>query len=102
MDDIPILILLGSGGIIITIILFITGERNKTQDKIDSDFDYINIFKISISIVSLIYVFRLIMMFFTGMISNFIIPSLVGVILALIPIVVIILLRYKSTNGLKV
>ena len=102
MDDIPILILLGSGGIIITIILCITGERNKTQEKIDSDFDYINIFKISISIVALIYLFRLIMMFFTGMISDFIIPSLVGVILALLPIVVIILLRYKSTNGLKV
>jgi hypothetical protein len=102
MDDIPIFILLGSGGIIITIILCITGERNKTQEKIDTDFDYIHIFKISISIVALIYLFRLIMMFFTGMISDFIIPSLVGLILAVIPIVMIILLGFGRTNGLKV
>ena len=102
MDEMPILILLGSGGIIITIILCLTGERNKTQEKIDSNFDFIHIYKFSISIISLIYLFRLIMMFFTGMISDFIIPSLAGGVLGLLPIVVIILLRYKSTDGLKV
>ena len=71
MENIPIILLLGSAGIIITIILCITGVRKKTEDDFDSSLDYITIFKIGMSVFSLIYLFRLIMMFFTGMISNF-------------------------------
>ncbi len=102
MEDISILLLLGSAGIIVTIILCITGKRKKTEEKLHSDFEYINIFVISVSIISLIYLFRLTMMFFTGVMSGFYILAIVGGIIALLPLVVIGLLRYKTANRAKV
>ena len=101
MENVPIMLLVGSAGIIITIILCITGVRKKTKDDFDSSLDYITIFKIGISVFSLIYLFRLIMMFFTGMISNFTIPSVIGGLLGLLPILVITFVNYRG-NRLKV
>lgn len=102
MENIPIhLFIVGIAALIITIILCITGKKNKVKEKIETDIDYIIIFKISISIVTIIYLIRLIMMFSTGMISNFYIPAIIGGIIALFPIIVLALIRY-TTDKFKV
>ena len=103
MENIPIsLVLLGSAGIFITIVICITGKRIKKDKKYNINFDYIVLFKISISIVSLVYLFRTVMMFITGMISNLYIPAIIGGAVALLPVAVTFLLKHSSANELKV
>lgn len=102
MDNLPILILLGGLGIIITIYLWITGKKTHKEEQIDNDFDYITIFKISFTVISLIYLFRLVMMFFTGVLSGFYLLSIVGAIIAFLPLIAMSFVRYNKKIKLKV
>jgi len=102
MENLPILILLGSTGIIITLYLCLTGKKIQKEEIEDTESDYTTIFGISFSIISLIYFFRLLMMFFTSIISRFYILAAIGSLIALLPLITIFLVRYKKMIRLKV
>ena len=102
MENLPILILLGSTSVIITLYLCLTGKKTQKEEYKDTESDYISIFGISFSIISLIYFFRLIMIFFTGIISRFYLLAVTGLLGALLPLIAIGLLRYKKLIKLKV
>jgi hypothetical protein len=102
MENLPILILLGSAGVIITLYLCLTGKKIQKEEIKDTESDYITIFGISFSIISLIYFFRLLMMFFTGIISRFYLLAAIGLLVALLPLITIGLIRYKKKIRLKV
>jgi hypothetical protein len=101
MENIPVYLFIIGLASFITIILCITGKKNKVKEKIETDFDYVILFKTSISIITIIYLIRLIIMFSTGMISNFYLPAIIGGTIALFPIIVLALIRY-STDKFKV
>ena len=98
MINIPLFLAIGVAGLIITIIIYITGKNKKLETEIESDFGYINLLKISVSILFLVYLFRLIMMFLTGLLSGLYISVVIGGIFAIIPLILIALIRIKSAR----
>ena len=99
MIDVPLFIAIGLAGVIITIIIYVTGKNKKFEAQPESDFGYINLLKISVSIILLVYLFRLAMVFLTGLISGLYIPVIIGGIFALIPLILIILTKIKSAKS---
>jgi len=102
MIDISLFLSLGLAGVIITIILCVTGKKKKLEPPDDPGFAYIKIFSITVSIIVVLYVFRLLMMFSTGMFSGAHASALVGGLVALIPLFLIGLTRYTKKSKPKV
>ena len=80
-------------GIILTIFLYFTGEKKTPEIPQELVFPLFTIFKIGVSSILFLYVFRMIMMWFTGIISEAYIVTFVGFLCALVPLVIIDVLR---------
>ena len=83
-------------GIVTTLYLYITGTRDGTEEKDDLDADYIVLAKLNVNIYVLIYLYIFSMMIIIGLLSNFVIPVLIGGILASIPMIMIQISRLKK------
>jgi hypothetical protein len=94
-ENIFLFLPLGIIGIVATIYLYVTGERKGTEEKEDLDVDYIALSKFNVNIYVLIYLFIFIMMIVIGLLSNFIIPLIIGGIFASIPMVIVSISRLK-------
>ena len=90
VENIFLFLPLGFTGIIITFYLYLTGKREKQSKEDNLDVDYINLSKFKINVYILIYLFICVMMIIIGVLSDFIVPTTIGVLLALIPIVLMI------------
>ena len=99
MINITLFLSIGFVGIIITMIIYLTGRNKKYETILETEFGYFKILKISFSIILLVYLFRVIGMFFTGIISGLYIPIVIGVIFALVPLILICLTRLKSEKS---
>lgn len=88
-------------GIVSTVVLmFISKKENRAEtENLESDFT--TIFRIRLNIYFLVYLFIWIMILTIGLFSDFIIPTITGGIIATIPLVLLILVDYK-TKKLKV
>ena len=90
-------------GIILTIFLIYTGEKTQKQTtKQTEKFDNITILKISISLILLVYIFRLVMMFITGVVSEFYTASIIGLCTGLIPIIVFLYVKHVKKENKQV
>ena len=102
MINLSLFLLMGLAGIVITIIICVTGEKKKEEKREDVDFGYITILKFSIGIILILYIFRFVMMFFTGVFSGLIMPVIVGGAFALVPLVLIVITEHKKYVKSKV
>ena len=98
IENIILFTVLGTIGVVITIYLFLTGEKVDQETKDDLESDYISISKFKFNIYVLVYLFIVIMMIIIGVLSNFITPIIIGGIIALIPIFLLTLLKIKVNN----
>jgi len=96
MINIPLFLAVGVVGVIITTIIYMTGKNKKYETQGVSDFGYINLLKISVSLILVVYLFRVIMMFLTGLLSQLYISVVIGGIFAIIPLILIALTRIKK------
>ena len=94
-ENIFLFLPLGIIGIVATIYLYVTGARDGTEEKEDLDVDYIVLSKFNVNVYVLIYLFIFVMMIVIGLLSNFIIPVIIGGIFASIPIVIVSISRLK-------
>ena len=101
MIDIPIFLSIGLAGVIITLLLYCTGEKKKPETQEDGGLGSITILKLSISIILILYLFRLLMMFFTGLLSKAYEPALIGGLFACIPLILIGIITYKKSSKAK-
>ena len=99
MINIPLFLFIGLAGLIITVIVYFTGKDKKYKTQEESNFGYVSFLKISVSIILIVYLFRLIMMVLTGLISGLHMPVVVGGIFALIPLALIGLTSIKTTRS---
>jgi len=101
MENIILFLVLGTIGIVITIYLFLTGEKVDQETKDNLESDYISISKFKFNIYVLVYLFIVIMIIIIGVFSNFIKPISIGGIIALIPVFLLTLLKIKvnTTKG---
>ena len=101
VENIFLFLPLGIIGIIVTLFLYLTGKKEEAREEDDLDADYVVLLKTNINVYVLIYLFIFFMMILIGILSNFVIPVVVGGVLASIPIVMMILVKIK-TNRSKV
>ena len=83
-------------GIVTTLYLYITGTRDGAEEKNDLDSDYIVLAKLNVNIYVLIYLYIFSIMIIIGLLSTFVIPVLIGGILASIPMDMIQISRLKK------
>jgi len=86
-------------GIVVTLYLYITGKKDHFTEKKDADTDYIKLAKYKINVYVLIYLFLCITLIVLGILSNFILPTFIGGLIALIPIIMIAILRFFSNDS---
>lgn len=98
MIDTLIFLSIGLAGVVITLLLYFTGEKKKPEKQEDEDLGTITVLKLSISIILILYLFRLIMMFFTGLLSKIYEPALVGGLFTCIPLILIGITAYKKSS----
>lgn len=96
MENIILFLLLGTCGIVITIYLFFTGEKVESDEKENLEADYINISNYNLNVYVLVYLFIFFMMIFIGFFSDFITPVTIGAVIAIIPIILIFLIRFRT------
>lgn len=101
LDNIFLFLPLGASGIIATIVLFFYPKQGTTQNYEDMKSDIITILKIRLNIYVVVYLFVWIMIIIIGLFSDYLIPTLVGGIIAAVPLVILMLFDYK-TNKSKV
>ena len=101
LENIYLFLPLGISGISITLYLYYTGKKEDITVKDDLNADDLVLSKFNINVYVLIYLFIFTMMIIIGLLSNLIIPIIIGGLIALVPIVVFFLTKFK-TNDSKV
>ncbi len=91
INNIFLFLPLGVAGIVITIFLLVTSKRESLSEPDNLESDYKTLFNIRLNIYVIIYFFIWIMVIIIGLLSNFIIPTLISGVLAAIPLIVMIL-----------
>jgi hypothetical protein len=99
LDNIFLFLPLGASGIIATIVLFFYPKQGTTQNYEDMKSDIITILKIRLNIYVVVYLFVWIMIIIIGLFSDYLIPTLVGGIIAAVPLVILMLFDYKMNKS---
>lgn len=95
VENIFLFLPLGIIGIAVTVYLYFTGTRQEGEHKENFDDDYLTIFSFTVNIYSMIYLFICVMIVIIALLSNFIIPAIVGSIFASIPLILMSIIRWK-------
>jgi hypothetical protein len=90
---------IGIAGIIATILLYITGKKEKKREPEIETSDDITLFHIKINVYIVLYLFIWITIFIIGLLSDFLIPTLIGGILALIPFILMIGIKQRNKKS---
>ncbi len=101
LDNIFLFLPLGATGIIATIVLFFLPNQGTTQKDEDMKSNIITILKIRLNIYVVVYLFIWMTIIIIGVLSDFLIPTLISGIIAAVPFVILILLEHM-TNKSKV
>lgn len=99
IDNVFFFVPLGVAGVIATIVLYFlpTKETSKVSENLSTDF--ITLQKIQMNIYVMVYLFVWIMIIIIGLFSDFLVPSIIGGIIAAIPLIVLTLLEQKTRKS---
>lgn len=98
LENILLFLPLGLTGVIATVILLFLPKKENIHTYEEVKSDVITIFKIRWNIYVLMYLFIWITMIFIGVLSTFYILTLISGIIAAVPLVLLIILEYRSNN----
>ena len=102
MIDLTLFLSIAGAGVLLTLFLYFTGEKKKPETK-EEDLGSFALLTYSISIVLVLYLFRLLMMIGAGLASSAYEIALVGGLCGCIPLILIGFLSYtkymKSRGG---
>ena len=96
MENLLPLLIIGGSGMILTLILLLTGKKENPPNEIQKTYDIIPFLSISLAIIPIIFLLRLALMFFTGIFSGFIPQGIIGGLIALIPLIIIYFLKIQT------
>ena len=99
VENIFLFLPLGLAGIIITLYLYFTSKREGIEEKDDLNSDYLKLSRFNVNVYVLIYLFIFIMMIIIGLFSNFILPVIAGGSIALIPIIMVIFVKFLTNHS---
>lgn len=84
-ETLIIILIIGVLSLIITLLLFFTGKKVEIKEKQGKDISNVKIFNTKIKLIPFLYLLIIIIMFIIGIFSDFLINSIIGFIIALIP-----------------
>jgi len=99
LDNIFLFLPLGATGIIATIVLFFLPKQGTTQKDEDMKSNIITILKIRLNIYVVVYLFIWMTIIIIGVLSDFLIPTLISGIIAAVPFVILILLEHMKNKS---
>lgn len=97
IENIFLFLPLGIAGVVITAILMFLPKKNIPQQE-EPVSDIITLFTIRIDLYILVYFFVWIMITIIGLLSNYIVPTLIGSVIAAIPLILLQLIKLKSSK----
>jgi len=98
LEHIVLFLSLGIIGIAVTILLYATGKKETTEEKEITDAYTITISTIRMNVFVIIYLFIMCMLILIGVLSQFIIPVIIGAVLAVIPLGCAGVVQWKSNE----
>lgn len=98
VENIFLFLPLGISGMIITILLYVTGKKENIPEPQDVTSDDITKFNITINVYVVLYIVLWATIFIIGLLSDFLIPTIIGGILALIPFMLMMGIKQKTKN----
>jgi len=101
LENIWVFLPLGAAGILATVVLFFLPRHAASSKYKEVQPDYITIFNRRMNAYVVVYLIIWIMIILIGLLSDFLIPTIIGGIIAAVPLIILILLEYK-TNKSKV
>jgi hypothetical protein len=99
LDNILLFLPIGITGIVTTIMLCFISKKETISESEDLKSDLITLFNIKLNIYVLVYLFIWIIIIIIGLSSNYIIPTIIGGILAAIPIILMMLIEFMAKNS---
>ena len=87
---------IGFASLAITLILCLTGKKNDRKNKIEQQIFKFKFFNFQIKLVSFFYLVIVIIMFVMGIFSDFLVNSIIGFIIALIPFIIYWIFDHKN------
>ena len=102
MINIPLFFSIVCAGIILTILIWYTGKKEKAEIYQSIDLGEFNLFTFSLSIILFLYLVRLIFMLCTGVISQIYEITVIGTLCATIPFLVIGIINLRKRRTAKV
>ena len=95
-ETILFLMIIGFVSLILTLIFYLTGEKVDTKKEIEQPEFEVKIFNSQLKLIPFVYLIIIIILFMIGVFSDFIINSVIGLIIALIPFVAYWIFDYKE------
>ena len=102
MINIPLFFSIVCAGIILTILIWYTGKKEKTEIYQSIDLGEFNLFTFSLSIILFLYLVRLIFMLCTGVISQIYEITVIDTLSATIPLLAIGIINLRKRRTAKV
>lgn len=98
IENIFLFLPIGIAGVVVTAILLFLPmkEHSPQQEKLISEI--ITLFTIRIDLYILVYLFIWIMIIIIGLLSNYIVPTLIGGVIAAVPLILLRLIKLKRSE----
>lgn len=96
LENLNIIIPIGVFLIFLTVLLVITSSRNETKKEYGFHSRKIKVLNVKIDIITLIYFLLFFMMVCIGLLSNFLVPTIIGGVFALIPFLLLFYVENKK------
>jgi amino acid transporter len=90
------IMMIGFASLILTLFFCLTGKKIDTSNKIEQHLFEVKFFNFQIKLVPLIYLAIILIMFVIGIFSDFLINSIIGFIIALIPLIIYWIVDHKE------
>lgn len=95
VENIFLFLPVGLTGIIVTLFLYFTGKKENIEQNEDVVFDEWFLPKIRVNVLVLVYLFIWIVLIMIGVFSDFVIPTVIGGTIAVIPLIATMLVRCR-------
>ena len=98
IENIFLFLPIGIAGVVISVVLMFLPKKNIPQHEEESVSDIITLFTLRFNLYNLVYFFVWIMILIIGLLSNYIVPTLIGSVIAAVPLILLQLIKLKSSK----
>ncbi len=98
IENIFLFLPIGAAGVVVTAILIFLPKKDTIPQQEESASDIITLFSIRFDLYFVIYLFIWISIIIIGLFSNYILPTLIGGVIAALPLILLQVQKYKTSE----